>query len=236
MGDPAGAGLSRLLAGVGDARRREVLTHRSWARRGRSSYERLEFLGDSALEVIVRAELMRRHPGADEGDLSWMRQGVVNREVCADVARAAGLDRAFVEAAPAGRRDAARELAGRVTVTGALTEALIGAAWLDMGVEPTRRAVLEAFADALDAARPGIRDPKTTLQERAARGRARVEYELVGQEGPPQARLFTSRVSVDGRVMGHGTGPSKQASEQGAARQALAALERHAPAGPVEAG
>lgn len=221
---PAGAGLARLLAGLSDARRREVLTHRSWARRGRSSYERLEFLGDSALEVIVRAELMRRHPDADEGDLSWMRQGVVNREVCARVAERAGLDRLCVEAAPEPRRDAARELVRTVNVRGALAEAVIGAAWLELGPEVTAAAVLEGFAEALDAAVPGVRDPKTSLQEEAARRHARVVYELVGQEGPPQARTFTSRVRVDGRVMGEGTGPSKQASEQGAAREALAAL------------
>jgi ribonuclease-3 len=216
--------LARLLAGLSDARRREVLTHRSWARRGRSSYERLEFLGDSALEVIVRAELMRRHPDADEGDLSWMRQSVVNREVCADVADRAGLGRLCAEQAPEPRREAARELVRTVNVRGALTEAVIGAAWLELGPEATTAAVLEAFADALGAAVPGARDPKTSLQEEAARRHVRVSYELVAQEGPPQARTFTSRVRVDGRAMGEGSGPSKQASEQGAARAALAAL------------
>lgn len=235
MDAPAGAGLARLLAGVGDARRREVLTHRSWVRRGRSSYERLEFLGDSALEVIVRAELMHRHPHADEGELSWMRQGIVNREVCAAVARDAGLDRMLVDSAPQARREAARELAHRATVCGALTEALIGAAWLDLGVEATRAAVLEAFAGPIDAARPGVRDPKTTLQERAARDRAPVRYELVAQEGPPQARVFTSRAVVGGDALGQGRGPSKQASEQAAAREALDALDARE-AATAEAG
>jgi ribonuclease-3 len=202
--------LARLLAGLSDGRRREVLTHRSWARRGRSSYERLEFLGDSALEVIVRAELMRRHPEADEGDLSWMRQGVVNREVCARVADRAGLDELCIAQAPEARRDAARELVRTVNVRGALAEAVIGAAWLDLGPEVTAAAVIEGFADAIEAAVPGARDPKTSLQEEAARHRARVAYELVAR--------------VDGRVMGEGTGSSKQASEQGAAREALAAL------------
>lgn len=229
MAAPASAGLARLLAGLSDERRREVLTHRSWARRGRSSYERLEFLGDSALEVIVRAELMKRHPGADEGDLSWMRQGVVNREVCARVAESAGLDRLCIAQAPEARREAARELVRTVNVRGALTEAVIGAAWLELGPEVTTAAVLEGFADALGAAEPGVRDPKTALQEEVARRHGRVAYELVAQEGPPQARVFTSRVRVDGRVMGEGTGSSKQASEQGAAREALAALG--APAG-----
>jgi ribonuclease III len=228
---PAGAGLARLLAGLSDERRREVLTHRSWARRGRSSYERLEFLGDSALEVIVRAELMRRHPDADEGDLSWMRQGVVNREVCARVADRAGLDRLCLAQAPTARREAAGELVRTVNVRGALAEAVIGAAWLELGPEVTTAAVIDGFADALDAVVPGVRDPKTSLQEEAARRHVRVAYELVGQEGPPQSRVFTSRVRVDGRVMGEGSGSSKQASEQGAAREALASLG--APTGAV---
>lgn len=224
MSAPASAGLAGLLAGLDATRRRQVLTHSSWARRREASYERLEFLGDSVLEVVVSEELMRRHPGATEGDLSWMRQSVVNRDVCAAVAAHSGLDASFVDAAPAAERDAARALAARVNVRGALTEAVIGAAWLDLGRDPTVAAVRESFAAPLAAAVPGIRDAKTALQELAARGRRRVAYELVASEGPPQARTFTSRVLVGERAMGEGSGSSKQASEQAAARVALAAL------------
>lgn len=224
MADPAGTGLARLLAGLDDRRRRQALTHSSWARRRADSYERLEFLGDSALEVIVREELMRRHPEADEGDLSWMRQTVVNREACARAAADGGLDRAMAAAAPGPERQAATSLAGKVGVRAALAEAVIGAAWLDLGAPATREAVLEAFAGVLAAAVPGVRDPKTTLQEEAARRGMRVAYRLVSSEGPPQERTFTSRVLVDGRPMGEGAGSSKQSSEQGAAREALAAL------------
>jgi len=220
----AGPGLARLLAGLEPRRRRQVFTHSSWARRRDASYERLEFLGDSALEVIVSEELMHRHPGVDEGDLTWMRQVVVARDSCAAAAVAAGLPEAFVAAAPAERADSAAELAARASVRAALAEAVIGAAWLDLGLDATRAAVVEAFAPALGAAVPGERDPKTTLQERAARRRLEVAYELTGSEGPPQRRRFTSRVLVGGRAAGQGTGPSKQASEQAAARQALAEL------------
>ena len=167
---------------------------------------------------------MRRHPDAHEGDLSWMRQGVVNREACAAAARAAGLPEAMIAGAPPGERRHAGELAERAGVQAGLAEAVIGAAWLDLGPERTRAAVLEAFAGPLAAARPGSRDPKTTLQEEAARRGLAVRYELVEAEGPPQARTFTSRVLVDGRPAGRGAGPSKQASEQAAAAEALAAL------------
>lgn len=217
----AGSGLARLLAGLEPRRRRQVFTHSSWARRRDASYERLEFLGDSALEVIVSEELMRRHPGVDEGDLSWMRQVVVARDSCAAAAAAAGLPEAFAAAAPSERAEAAAELAARPSVRAALAEAVIGAAWLDLGLEATRAGVVEAFAPALDAALPGSRDPKTALQEEAARRRVGVVYELVGSDGPPQRRTFTSRVLVDGRDLGRGSGSSKQASEQAAAAEAL---------------
>ena len=159
-----------------------------------------------------------------------MRQAVVGRESCAAAADAGGLPEAFVAAAPPGRRDAARELAGRVTVRAALAEAAIGAGWLDLGADAVRSAVLEAFGPAIDAAVPGERDPKTSLQERAARHRRAVAYELVDTAGPPQRRVFTSRVRVGEEVLGTGTGPSKQASERAAAVEALAKLPEAAPA------
>jgi ribonuclease III len=172
--------------------------------------------------VIVSEELMRRHPGVDEGDLTWMRQSVVARDPCAAAADAAGLPEALVAAAPPARRETARELVAQPTVRAALAEAVIGAAWLDLGVEPTREAVLEAFAPAIDLASPGTRDPKTTLQEQAARRQREVGYELIDAQGPAQSRVFTSRVLIDGVPSGEGSGPSKQASEQAAATCALA--------------
>jgi ribonuclease III len=216
------------VAGLSPSRRRQVLTHSSWARSRDASYERLEFLGDSVLGVIVSEELMSRHPGVDEGDLSWMRQAVVDRDSCAAAAAAAGLPEAFAAAAPAGRALAAADLAARPSVQAALAEAVIGAAWLDLGVDETRAGVLEAFAPALAAALPGSRDPKTTLQEEAARRRLEVSYALVDAQGPPQRRVFTTRVLLDGQPLGEGSGRSKQASEQAAAAQALRALSEDA--------
>ncbi len=214
------------MAGLSAARRRQVFTHSSWARRRDASYERLEFLGDSVLGVIVSEELMRRHPGVDEGELSWMRQAVVGRDACAAAATAAGLPEALAAAAPRARAGSAADLAARPSVRAALAEAVIGAAWLDLGVDETREGVLEAFEPALAAATPGSRDAKTALQEEAARRRLAVAYELVDARGPAQRRVFTTRVRVDGRPLGEGAGPSKQASEQAAAAQALRELAR----------
>jgi ribonuclease-3 len=206
-------------------RRRQVVTHRSWAASHADSYERLEFLGDSVLQLVVTAELLRRHPEASEGDLAWMRQAVVDRESCAEAARAAGLPEEMVAAAPERERAAARRMSGQPGVQAALVEALIGACWTDLGPVETEQAVLAAFAPALDRAVPGRRDPKTALQEEAARRRLEVRYELVRMEGPPHERTFESRALVGGRPLGVGRGRSKQASEREAAVAALARLE-----------
>jgi ribonuclease III len=176
------------------------------------------------LQLVVTEELMRRHPEAGEGDLSWMRQAVVARDYCAAAARASGLPDAMRAAAPHGHRERAAEVAGIASVQAAAAEAVIGAAWLDLGREATEAAVREAFGPALDAAEPGARDPKTALQEEAQRRRMAVAYELTGTDGPPQRRTFASRALVDGRELGAGRGRSKQASEAAAAAEALRRL------------
>jgi ribonuclease III len=176
------------------------------------------------LGLVVSEELMQRHPAVDEGELSWMRQAVVARDSCAAVAATAGLPEAFVRDAPPPKREAAADLAERPSVRAALAEAVIGASWLDLGANATREGVRAAFGPALEAARPGARDPKTTLQEEAARRRLSLTYEVTDAQGPPERRVFTSVARVGGEVMGEGTGPSKQASEQAAAGRALARL------------
>lgn len=167
---------------------------------------------------------MRRHPEAGEGDLSWMRQAVVAREPCAAAARASDLPRAMVASAPHPHRDRARQVTRMQSVQAAAAEAVIGAAWLDLGPDATEPAVLAAFAPALAAAVPGARDPKTALQEEAQRRRLAVAYELVATDGPPESRTFSSRALVGGHALGVGEGRSKQASEVAAATEALRRL------------
>lgn len=205
---------------LGPARRRQVLTHRSWAHDRTDSYERLEFLGDSVLQLVVTQELMRRHPRASEGDLAWMRQTVVDGEMCAEVAIDSGLPERLRAVAP----EHARTLADQPSVQAALAEAVIGAAWLDLGSETTTDAVCAAFGAAIAAAVPGQRDPKTTLQELAARQGLAVRYEIARVAGPAHRRQFTTRVVV-GDAVAEGTGGSKQASERAAATAVLDVLE-----------
>jgi len=212
--------LAELLAQLGPARRRQVLTHRSWVNDRTDSYERLEFLGDSVLQLVVTEELMRRHPRASEGDLAWMRQTIVDRDMCAHVGTTANLHEQLRAVAP----EHSRELADQASVRAALTEAVIGAAWLELGASVTADAVREAFEDAIAAAVPGQRDPKTTLQELAARKGMAVRYEIARIAGPAHRREFTTRVTVGGAV-GVGSGSSKQSSERAAATAVLGTLE-----------
>lgn len=201
-----------------------MVTHRSWAASYPDSYERLEFLGDAVLQLAVTAELLRRHPHATEGDLAWMRQGVVSGEACAEAARAADLPAQMVASAPGDARTDAEAMSGRAGIQADMVEALIGACVTDLGFAATEPAVLASFAPALDRAVPGRRDPKTALQEEVARRRQDLRYEITATEGPAHAREFSSRVLVAGEVMGTGRGPSKQASEREAAVHALERL------------
>ncbi|MFV0373181.1 ribonuclease III family protein [Microbacterium sp.] len=197
-----------------------MLTHRSWVRHRGDSYERLELLGDAVLQLVVTAELMRRHGQASEGDVAWMRQGIVSRETCARVAQAAGLPGRMQTFAPASASGS--DVEGNESVAAALTEAVIGGGYLDLGLEAVEVAVLAAFAEPLSEAVPGRRDAKTTLQELAQADGRVLRYELVSAEGPAHRRRFTSHVLLDDVVVGRGVGASKQASQQQAAAAYLA--------------
>ena len=207
--------------------RREALTHREWAASRTASYERLEFLGDSVLGVIVTEELFTRHPDATEGDLTRMRQRVVSREACAVVSDACGLPQAMADAAPGARAGEALAMASSRNVKAALAESVIGAGWLGPGPRATASAVLGSFGQAIDAAPSRALDAKTDLQELLqGKGRPGVRYEITGQDGPPQDRTFHAVVAQGDRELGRGSGRSKQAAEQAAAAAALDAMRK----------
>lgn len=209
--------------------RRLALSHPFWAADSLRSYERLEFLGDAVLGVIVTEELMRQHPDRLEGDLTWMRQAVVSRDACAVVADACGLPQAMVDSAPRSRRADAERLSDHRNVKAALAESVIGAGWLDAGESATRSAVLGAFAEPLAHAHERIRDPKTKLQERLQAGGGQgVRYEITGQEGQAHDATFHARVLQGNREIGTGSGRSKQAAERAAAEAALRSLGEEA--------
>jgi ribonuclease III len=202
--------------------RRQVFTHAAWADDRAQTYERLEFLGDSVLGLAIASHLYERFPDHAEGDLARIRAHVVSRESCADVGRALGFDEAL---GAAGRRIGAADAeqpASSEAVLAEVVEAAIGAEFLAHGLDRVAPAVVDAFADRIGYAVDEHVDFKTVLQEEVARLGRSVTYDLVETSGPPHRRRFTSRVTVGDRELGVGSGPSKKASEQAAAREALA--------------
>jgi ribonuclease-3 len=196
-----------------------ALTHVSAPGAGAGvSYQRLEFLGDRVLGLAVAEMLYAAFPDAAEGELSRRLAELVRRESCAEAALAwdvgAHLKLGAGEVHSGGRRNTA--------ILADACEAIIGAAFLDAGYEAAKALVGRAFAERLAAPRRPLRDPKTALQEWAqGRGLSAPVYAVVEQIGPDHAPKFRVSAAVDGLERGLGTGSSKRAAEQDAARSLL---------------
>lgn len=199
---------------------RLALTHRSVSAEdpSRNDNERLEFLGDAVLQLVITRRLFEEFPHLAEGKMAKVRAAVVSRPTLAEVARSIGLG-AEVELAPAEERTGGRR---KDSILADALEAIIGAVYIDGGLEQARELIHRLWGDrvAERARRPGVKDYKTRLQEVLAREGMRPEYETSGS-GPDHARTFAAEVRIDGEVMGSGVGRSKKEAEQGAARQAL---------------
>ena len=206
-----------------------ALTHIS-ALSGKSragSYQRLEFLGDHVLGLVVSDMLYRAFPEADEGELSRRLADLVRREACADVARAIDLGTAIKlgpsEANAGGRR--------RLAILADVCEALIGAVFIDGGYSAAAAMIEKLWSERmLTPARP-LRDPKTVLQEWAqARGLPTPLYREVERTGPHHDPEFRVSVALPDLGPAEGVGRSKRAAEQAAA---AALLQRAGVVGPV---
>jgi ribonuclease III len=200
-----------------------ALRHRSWCAEhpGSESNERLEFLGDAVLDLVITHELYRAHPGLPEGQLAKIRAAVVSASTLAAVAAEQGLGEALLlgkgEESSGGRTK-------RSLLADAL-EAVFGALYLGLGYERVRDLILALLAPALAAAAkdPGELDFKTRLQEYAAQHEQVPRYD-VRDEGPDHAKWFFATVAFNGSVRGEGQGRSKKQAEQAAARDAWAQL------------
>lgn len=204
------------------------LTHRSFAYEngGLPTNERLEFLGDAVLGIVVTDRLYREHPELPEGDLAKMRASCVSQRALAVVARDLGLG-AFVLL---GKGEQATGGADKDSILCDSLEALFGAVYLSHGIEVAREVILTLVGPSLErAATAGnALDWKTALQEAcAAHGLPAPVYESVG-EGPDHARTFTATVLIDGVARGVGVGSAKKIAEQEAAQQAHASLTANA--------
>ena len=199
-----------------------MFTHSSWAPDRTSSYERLEFLGDSVLELAVARALYERYPDFAEGRMAKIRSHVVSRASCSVVARELGLGQRLAERgeeiAPA---EELERLSRNRNVLAALLEASLAALYLQHGFESIREAVVAAFDGRIQYALTSHVDHKTELQEELARRGLQVVYNVLDVKGPPHDRLFTCAAMIDGKEVGVGRGRSKKAAEQDAAREAL---------------
>jgi ribonuclease-3 len=203
---------------------REAMTHRSALHgqgRGRKgSNERMEFVGDRVLGLLIAEWLAERFPREQEGDLGRRLAVLVSQPVLAEVAEAIGLGDALA-VAPGEAKAGVRR---RATVLADALEAALGALYLDGGLDRARNFVRRAWAVAMDRHQEPPKDAKTRLQEWVqARGLGLPDYIVVARAGPPHAPEFVVSVAVSGAT-GSGAAGSKRAAEQLAARDLLQAL------------
>ncbi len=198
----------------------QALTHASTTRDRLLSNERLEFLGDRVLGLVIAGLLLETFPGEDEGKISYRFSALARRESLVRVADAIGL---------AGHLESANSGGGGRINPGILAdccEAVIAAIYLDSGLEAARDFILRHWRPLMDETPAPPKDAKTTLQEWAqGRGLQLPDYRETGREGPDHAPRFTVEVTVDGKKPVKGQGPSKQAAEQAAAEAMVSSIE-----------
>ncbi len=204
----------------------QALTHRSATG---ANNERLEFLGDAILDVVVSEAVYRARPEATEGDLSRLRASLVKDESLAALAADLGLGPHLIlgggERKSGGHR--------RESILADAVEAIFGAVYLDAGFDASREVIERAFGKRLEEFPPieELRDPKTRLQEwLQARGRGLPQYELVAETGEAHRRRFEVSCSIEGDAdPTHGEGTTRRAAEQTSAQRMLVRLERNDP-------
>ena len=201
----------------------EALTHPSMAAGAHN--QRLEFLGDRVLGLVIAEALLAQDTAAQEGDIAPRLNALVRKETCAEVAAALDLGSALrmgrSEMLTGGRR--------KTALLGDAMEAVIAAVYLDGGLEAARALILRAWGERIAAVQAVGRDPKTALQEWAqARGQRPPSYLDLARQGPDHAPLFHVEVRLEDGRGAEGEAPSKRAAQQRAAEKLLSQLGRPA--------
>lgn len=204
----------------------EAITHSSYAniRKNIKYNERLEFLGDAVLQLVISEYLYKKYYSKSEGELTKLRALIVCENSLHQISKKWNLGKYLIlskgEELTGGR--------GRASILADCVEAIFAAIFLDMGIETVRAFILSSMKDIIDMAINNqiILDYKTKLQEHLQKkGEVAISYNLIGFEGPPHRRKFFIEVEVDGKVLGKGEGFSKKESEQMAAKMALNSME-----------
>lgn len=200
---------------------RTALTHSSYANENKhiQSYERLEFMGDSILSFFVSTYIYDIFQDLPEGDLSKMRASLVCEQSLAQCAVKNNFSPYLI-------LSRGEELTGgreRPSILADVFESILAAIYLDGGIEPARKFVMDNLKAAMDdgSQHAAFKDYKTALQEKVQHGDSNVEYVHIKEEGPEHSKIFTVRVLFEGKVLAEGRGKSKKDAEQDAARGAL---------------
>ena len=176
------------------------------------------------LELAVARALFDRYPELSEGRLAKIRSHVVSRATCAVVARELGLGARLLERGGPLARDELEALSRNRNVLAALLEAALAALFLEHGFEPIEAPIVEQFAERIEYAATTYVDYKTELQEELARRGQQVSYSVLEVDGPPHERTFRTAAVIAGEQVGFGSGASKKAAEQAAAKEVLEKL------------
>jgi ribonuclease-3 len=199
-----------------------ALTHSSISSPTRPDNQRLEFLGDRVLGLVMAEALFAADEGAREGQLAPRFNALVRKETCAEVAREIGLG----EVLRLGRSEMLSGGRRKQALLGDAMEAVIAAVHLDAGFEAARKVVLRLWGPRIEAVAEDARDAKTALQEWAqARRQGPPAYREVAREGPDHAPVFTIEVRLESGESERASAPSKRRAEQAAAQALLKRLE-----------
>ena len=199
--------------------------HRSYLQTAKSGVvdgdnETLEFLGDAVLGLVISEELYRRYPVSEVGDLAKVKAQVVSRATLGEIAVKLNLDQWIL----LGLGETAHGEGKRTNVIGSALEAVLGAVYVDRGLAASARLIRRLFSQQVEAVESGSlsADYKSLLQEYALRYfKVTPEYRVVGESGPGHHRRFNVSVGWKGKIYGQGSGNSKKAASQEAARAAL---------------
>lgn len=196
-----------------------AFTHTSYSNEhnGCDSYERLEFLGDAVLELII-SDYLYNEKHLEEGTMTKMRASYVCEEACCTYAKELGFDKYILLGSG--------EASASVTIMADVFESFIGATYLDQGFEFINKLVLSIITGYINKGIDFLHDYKSELQELVQTEKKSAIYEVIDEKGPAHDKTFTCQVKVDEIVMGVGSGSSKKSAEQEAAKEALSKLVR----------
>ncbi|EFR44465.1 ribonuclease III [Streptococcus pseudoporcinus] len=200
-----------------------AFTHTSYANEHRllniSHNERLEFLGDAVLQLIISEYLFKKYPSKPEGDLSKLRSMIVREESLAGFSRFCSFD-TYIKLGKGEEKSGGRN---RDTILGDLFEAFLGALLLDKGIEDVRLFLNQVMIPQVEKGNfEKVKDYKTSLQEvLQAKGDVQIDYQVVKESGPAHAKQFEVAILVNQEIISRGIGKSKKIAEQNAAKKAL---------------